>query len=124
MGEVSDRPTEEDALRRDEDREAYEPGESLWEIVRTIFYALLIALVFRTVFFQPFSIPSGSMKPTLLIGDYLFVSKYAYGYSKYATRDLIRRGLVDEQNLLREVRFDPDTPADSSQLFEVVGWDQ
>ena len=47
-----------------------------------------------------------------------------YGYSKYATRDLIRRRLVDEQNLLREVRFDPDTPADSSQLFEVVGWDQ
>ncbi|MEL6979454.1 MAG: signal peptidase I [Pseudomonadota bacterium] len=61
-----------------------EPRESFGEIVRTVIYALLIALVFRTVLFQPFSIPSGSMKPTLLIGDYLFVSKYSYGYSKYS----------------------------------------
>ena len=59
-------------------------GDSLGEIIRTVIYALLIALVFRTAFFQPFSIPSGSMKSTLLIGDYLFVSKYSYGYSKYS----------------------------------------
>jgi signal peptidase I len=49
-----------------------------------IFHALIIALVIRTFLFQPFNIPSGSMKATLLIGDYLFVSKYTYGYSRYS----------------------------------------
>jgi signal peptidase I len=51
------------------------------ETIKTIAYALLIAGVFRTFFFQPFWIPSGSMKETLLIGDFLFVNKMAYGYS-------------------------------------------
>ena len=51
------------------------------ETLKTIVYALLIAGVFRTLFFQPFWIPSGSMKDTLLIGDFLFVNKMAYGYS-------------------------------------------
>jgi signal peptidase I len=54
------------------------------ETVRVIFHALIIALVIRTFLFQPFNIPSGSMKNTLLVGDYLFVSKYSYGYSKYS----------------------------------------
>ncbi|MFG1358139.1 signal peptidase I [Xanthobacter pseudotagetidis] len=54
------------------------------ETVRVIIHALLIALVIRTFLFQPFNIPSGSMKDTLLIGDYLFVSKYSYGYSRYS----------------------------------------
>ena len=58
--------------------------ESWWETVKVIVQALLIALVVRTLLFQPFNIPSGSMIPTLLIGDYLFVSKYAYGYSHYS----------------------------------------
>ncbi|MDP1217508.1 S26 family signal peptidase, partial [Klebsiella pneumoniae] len=48
---------------------------------KTVVYALLIAGVFRTLFFQPFWIPSGSMKDSLLIGDFLFVNKMAYGYS-------------------------------------------
>ena len=54
------------------------------ETVRVIIHALIIALVIRTFLFQPFNIPSGSMKATLLVGDYLFVSKYTYGYSKYS----------------------------------------
>ncbi|KAF0112619.1 MAG: signal peptidase I, partial [Rhodospirillaceae bacterium] len=54
------------------------------ETVRTILYAILIALTVRTFAFEPFNIPSGSMQPNLLIGDYLFVSKYSYGYSRHA----------------------------------------
>ncbi len=61
-----------------------ERRDGWWETVKTIVYALLIAGVFRTLFFQPFWIPSGSMKDTLLIGDFLFVNKMAYGYSRYS----------------------------------------
>ncbi|MDF3416187.1 signal peptidase I [Sulfitobacter sp. M57] len=56
-------------------------GNAFVETIKTIVYALVIAGVFRTLFFQPFWIPSGSMKETLLIGDFLFVNKMAYGYS-------------------------------------------
>ena len=54
------------------------------ETVKVIVQALLLALVIRTFLFQPFSIPSGSMMPTLLVGDYLFVTKWSYGFSKYS----------------------------------------
>jgi signal peptidase I len=54
------------------------------ETLRVIVHALIIALVIRTFLFQPFNIPSGSMKSTLLVGDYLFVSKYSYGYSHFS----------------------------------------
>src|ERR1700742_3826416 len=54
----------------------------LVEVGKTVFYALLIALVLRVLLFQPFTIPSASMEPTLLEGDYIIVSKYSYGFSK------------------------------------------
>ncbi|MFD1796646.1 signal peptidase I [Paracoccus aurantiacus] len=56
-------------------------NDSIWETVKTVISALIIAGIFRTLFFQPFWIPSGSMKDTLLIGDFLFVNKMAYGYA-------------------------------------------
>ena len=52
--------------------------------IKTLFYALIIALVIRSLLLQPFYIPSSSMEPTLLVGDRLFVSKYTYGYSKHS----------------------------------------
>ncbi|WP_068083012.1 signal peptidase I [Polycladidibacter stylochi] len=64
--------------------ESKEQEGGLYETIKVIAQALLLALVVRTFLFQPFNIPSGSMKDTLLIGDYLFVSKYSYGYSQYS----------------------------------------
>jgi len=57
---------------------------AIWENVRTIVYALGIALVLRTILFQPFHIPSESMVPSLLTGDYIFASKWSYGYSRHS----------------------------------------
>ncbi len=57
---------------------------SLFNNIKAIFWALLIAGVIRTFAIEPFKIPSGSMKPNLLVGDFLFVSKWDYGYSKYS----------------------------------------
>ena len=58
--------------------------DKIIENIKTIIYALIIALIIRTFFYQPFYIPSSSMEPTLLIGDRLFVSKYSYGFSKHS----------------------------------------
>ncbi len=54
------------------------------ETIRTVFWALIIAAILRTLLYQPFTIPSESMRPQLLVGDYLIASKYAYGYSHYS----------------------------------------
>jgi len=59
------------------------PEESWAELAKTVVYAGLIAIVIRTFLFQPFNIPSASMEATLLVGDYLFVEKFSYGYSRY-----------------------------------------
>ena len=56
----------------------------IFENLKTLFFALIIAVIIRSIFFQPFYIPSSSMEPTLLIGDRIFVKKYAYGYSKHS----------------------------------------
>ncbi|MFN3209779.1 MAG: signal peptidase I [Roseovarius sp.] len=77
-------------------------SSTIWETIKTVFWALVIAGIFRTILFQPFWIPSGSMKDTLLIGDFLFVNKFAYGYS-YASCPNIkieRIGLnIDAKNI-------------------------
>ena len=58
--------------------------KSIFENIKTLFYALIIALIIRSLFLQPFYIPSSSMEPNLLVGDRLFVTKYSYGYSKHS----------------------------------------
>ena len=66
---------------------------AVWETIKTIFWALIIAGIFRTLFFQPFWIPSSSMKDTLLVGDFLFVNKMAYGYSYASCPSLMLPGV-------------------------------
>ena len=67
------------------DSETAKAGDSGWrETVKIVVHALILAVIVRIFFYQPFNIPSGSMKETLLVGDYLFVSKLSYGYSRYS----------------------------------------
>ena len=60
------------------------PGESGWSLARFILLLMMLAWVLRSFIAAPFSIPSGSMLPTLYIGDYLVVAKWPYGYSRYS----------------------------------------
>ena len=59
-------------------------GSGWWETLKTVIYAVVLALIIRSFVFEPFSIPSKSMVPTFLVGDYLIVTKYSYGYSRYS----------------------------------------
>ncbi|HEX6860476.1 MAG TPA: signal peptidase I [Caulobacteraceae bacterium] len=73
-----------EAAMKDADPADKTAAQEVVEIVKTVVYALLIALVLRILLFQPFTIPSASMEPTLLEGDYIIVSKYSYGYSRHS----------------------------------------
>ncbi|MBO0764854.1 MAG: signal peptidase I, partial [Hyphomicrobiaceae bacterium] len=65
--------------------DAAKTTDSGWrETVKIVVHALILAIIVRIFFYQPFNIPSGSMKDTLLVGDYLFVSKLSYGYSRFS----------------------------------------
>ena len=59
-------------------------SSAIYENIKTLLGALIIAVLIRSLLFQPFYIPSSSMEPTLLVGDRIFVSKYSYGYSKHS----------------------------------------
>lgn len=67
----------------DVDKSGAVEDEGWWEIIKIVIHAIILAIIVRIFIIQPFNIPSGSMQGNLLIGDYLFVSKYSYGYSKY-----------------------------------------
>ncbi|HET7848858.1 MAG TPA: signal peptidase I [Pseudolabrys sp.] len=96
------------------------------ETVRVVIHALIIALVIRTFLFQPFNIPSGSMKATLLVGDYLFVSKYSYGYSHFSLpfspplfSGRIPGGLLPQRGDVVVFRLPKDTSVD--YIKRVIG---
>ena len=72
-------------IEKKKQKEHRDRGGGGWrETARTMLVAIIIAMAIRTFAFEPFNIPSGSMKPTLLVGDYLFVSKFSYGYSRHS----------------------------------------
>ena len=78
--------------------------EEAWDLAKTVLWAVGIALVLRIVIFQPFNIPSGSMRPNLLVGDFLVVSKPTYGYSRASLVYPLTRLDIDGRFLGRELR--------------------
>jgi signal peptidase I len=106
-------------------KKAKKSSSSLLENGKTIIYAGLIALVIRTFLFEPFNIPSGSMIPTLLVGDYLFVSKFSFGYSRYSfpfSPDLFSGrilGSIPHRGEVVVFRYPPDPSED--YIKRVIG---
>lgn len=100
--------------------------DSLFATLMGLFWAFLIALAIRSVIFEPYHIPSSSMVPTLLIGDYLFVSKYDYGYSRHAfplSLPLVPRGRLFGREAQRGDVVIFKTPTDNSTDYikRIVG---
>lgn len=94
----SDEPIVADASDEAGDGKGKGAAHETIEIVKTVVYALLIALVLRVLFFQPFTIPSASMEPNLYEGDYIVVSKWSYGYSKHSipfSPDILQGRVLD-----------------------------
>lgn len=102
-------------------------GSALWENIKTIVYALALAMVIRFVIAQPFRIPSGSMQPTLLVGDYIVVTKWSYGYSRFSITPL--QGLVPVEGRLfgsqpkrgDVIVFRPERQEDRDLIKRLVG---
>ncbi|MBI3437547.1 MAG: signal peptidase I [Proteobacteria bacterium] len=97
-----------------------------WENVRTILYALALAMVLRFTIAQPFRIPSGSMQPTLEVGDYIVVTKWSYGYGRYSFAPL--EGLLPQGRLFGHapqrgdvVVFRPPPDIDRDFIKRVIG---
>tara|TARA_B100000214_G_scaffold299903_1_gene230087 strand:- start:1637 stop:2377 length:741 start_codon:yes stop_codon:yes gene_type:complete len=97
----------------------------IWELAKTVVWAVLIATMVRTTSYEPFNIPSGSMIPTLLIGDYLFVSKFSYGYSRYSlpfSPPLILERIFPSQPKRGDVAvFRKPTDTDVDYIKRVIG---
>jgi signal peptidase I len=94
------------------------------ETARTVIIAVIIAFFIRTFAYEPFNIPSGSMKPTLLVGDYLFVSKFSYGYSRYSLWGLPiidDRVLADEPERGDVVVFKKPPENEQDYIKRVIG---
>ena len=97
----------------------------IWELSKTVVWAVLIATMVRTTSYEPFNIPSGSMIPTLLVGDYLFVSKFSYGYSRYSvpfSPPLISERILPSQPKRGDVAvFRKPTDTDVDYIKRVIG---
>ena len=94
------------------------------ELVKIVIHAVIIAFVVRSLLFQPFNIPSGSLIPTLLVGDYVFVSKYSYGWSKYSlpfSPNLFRADLGAEPKRGEIAVFKPPRDNSTDYIKRVIG---
>jgi signal peptidase I len=108
-------------------RKQRQAGSALWENVKTIVYALVLAMLIRFVLFQPFRIPSGSMQPTLLVGDYIVVTKWSYGYSRFSLAPL--QGLIPVEGRLFGAQpkrgdvivFRPERQEDRDLIKRLIG---
>lgn len=102
-------------------------GSGLWENIKTILYALALAMVIRFVIAQPFRIPSGSMQPTLMVGDYIVVTKWSYGYSRFSFTPFHNLLPIDGRLIAGEpkrgdiVVFRPERTEDRDLIKRLVG---